>query len=93
VVSLTETGAGVGAVGKVGISIAVEQGKGGKGNANGSFESLSEEGDLHKSVPVLEGVQVTVVVVFMTEGVVNVAEREDAFREARSLVSRSLMAE
>jgi hypothetical protein len=83
----------VGAVGKAGISIAAEHGKGGKGNINGSFESLSE-GVLHKNVAVLERVPVPVpVVVFIMEGVVNVAEQEDALKEARSLGSRSLMAE
>jgi hypothetical protein len=90
---LHETGAGLGAVGKAGMSIVAEHGKGGKGNINGSLESLSEEGVLHKSAPVLESVPVTVVVVFMMEGAVNVAEREDSLREARSLVSRSFMAE
>lgn len=92
-VSLAETGAGVGALGKAGISIVAEHGRGDKDNIDGSFESLSEEGDLHKGVPVLERVPVTAVVVFMMEGAVNVAEREDALREARSFVSRSLMAE
>jgi hypothetical protein len=90
---LTETGAVVGAVGESGISIVAEHGKGGKGNINGSFESLSEEGVLHKSFPVLEIVPVTAVVAFMLEGAVNVAEQEDALREDRSLLSRSLMPE
>lgn len=91
-VSLTETGTGVGAAGKMEIGSGEEQGIGGKGNVNGSSGSLSEEGNLHNSVPVLEGVAVTVVVVvaFMREGAVNVLER-DVLRETRSLVSCSLM--
>jgi hypothetical protein len=76
----------------MGVGGGVEQVTGGKGNVNGSFGSLSEEGDLHNSVPVLEGVAVTVVVAFMREGAVNVLE-QDSLRETRSLVSCSLMTE
>lgn len=68
------------------------QSTGGKGNVNGSFGSLTEEEDLHNRVPVLEGVAVTVVVVFMRDGAVYVLE-QDALRETRSFVSRSLVAQ
>lgn len=91
-VSVTETGAGVGVVGKMGMDGGEGQGIGGKGNINGSFGLLSEEGDLHNNVPVLEEVAVTVVVVLMREGAVKVLER-GALRETWSLVSCSLMTE
>jgi hypothetical protein len=81
------TGAGAGL--KVGRSAGVGKGMGGSGNVNGSLESLSEDGDLHKSAPVLEVVPVILLVDFMMEGDVNVLQRGDALKETRSLASRS----
>ena len=78
---------------KVGISAGVGEGMGGSGNVNGSLESLSEDGDLHKRAPVLEVVPVILLVGgFILEGDVNVLER-DALREKVSLFSRSLRVE
>lgn len=90
--SPTEAGPGVGADGKMGAGGGDGQSTGGKGNVNGSFGSLTEEEDLHNRVPVLEGVAVTVVVVFMRDGAVYILE-QDALRETRSFVSRSLVAQ
>jgi hypothetical protein len=92
--SLVVTGAGerAGEGLKVGRSAGVGQGIGGSGSVNGSLESLSEDGDLYKSAPVLEVQPPILVVDFMTEGDVNVLQRV-ALRETRSLVSRSQRAE
>jgi hypothetical protein len=67
-------------------------GMGGSGNNNGSLESLSEDGDVHEGVPVLESVPVILLVDLIMGGDVNVLER-GALRETWSLVSRSTNAE
>jgi hypothetical protein len=65
---------------------------GGSGNGNGSLESLSEDGDVHKGAPVLEAVPVILLVDLILEGDVNVLW-QDALKGTWSLISRSKTAE
>jgi hypothetical protein len=69
---------------KVGRIAGMGPGIEGSGNNNGSLESLSEDGDVHEGVPVLEAVPVILLVDLIMGGDVNVLER-GALRETWSL--------
>lgn len=77
---------------KVGRIAGVGPGMGGSGNNNDSVESISEVGDTHKEVPVLEAVPVMLLVDLIKGGDVNVLER-GSLRQTWSLISRSTKAE
>jgi hypothetical protein len=77
---------------KVGRIAGVGPGMGGSGINNDSAESLSEDGDVHKEVPVLEAVPVILLFDLIKGGDVNVLE-QGSLTQTWSLISRSIKAE
>jgi hypothetical protein len=89
---MTVAGGRAGSGINVGRIAGVGPGMGGSGNVNGSLESLSEDGDVHKVAPVLEAMPVILLVDLSLEGDVNVLG-QDALKRTWSLISRSKTAE